>query len=201
MMTKNQHTILYLFLITFFLWFASACKNKKHESVTGTVDSSKLIIEEKKSSAPKDTVKTANLENIPFTMPKDWVYTRFTNEMKKTWKSPESGFVGIASEPSDGRLTVTVWEYEVKTIEQLLPLFKEDMEALDLTVQYELKKGVVYGLTTQKHQADFKWKARNIKQGDKQKFIAVGSYVEIYDENLQFLDTIFNSIGTNLSEL
>ena len=150
----------------------------------------------KTSSKLNDSVpvKGANLEDIPFSLPKNWVYNRITDEVKKTWENPESGFVAIASDPIDSNFSVTVWEYEADTLEEVLPLFKRDLEALSVSVDFKVENGIVHGTTRQQPMADFKWKGKHIKNGDKITFIAVGSFAAIYEDNMEYINTIFNSI-------
>ncbi len=169
-----------------------SCKKEKKTTIPMVSESNQLTT----PSNAKDSVlvKVANLEDIPFELPKNWVYNRITDEMKKTWETPESGFVAIANDPVNVNFSVTVWEYEVDTLEELLPLFKRDMEALGTTVEYSVENGIIHGTTNQQPLASFRWKGKHINNKGKTIFVAVGSFADIYDDNIDYINTIFNSI-------
>lgn len=131
----------------------------------------------------------SNLEDIPFTLPKDWTYQKNPGNLSK-------GFKGIAGAPPLPEITVTVWGYEVDSFEQFVPLFKRDIKVLggidDVSVS--LNDTLIDGLTIQNGKR-FKWIGKHFKKNGELRMVAVGSAESEYEEKWETIKTIFNSIN------
>lgn len=138
--------------------------------------------------AKKELEQLTNLEDISFTMPENWIY-------QKNPGSLPVGFTAMAADPTRPYVTVTVWDYEVDTYKELIPLFKRDLKKLgDITeITVTMSDTLINGLTVQSGKK-FKWIGKNYKNNGKMRLIAVGALESIYADNWETIKVIFNSI-------
>jgi len=182
-----------LITVSIFVFVLHSCKQNKEldPKSEGQKDSIEVV-------AAQPQVKVANLEDIPFELPVDWIYKTYTQEEKSNLNV--IGLTAYSSNPVDQSTTVTVWDFEVETIQELLSLFKKDMLALlqnqEGTVDFELKDNIVHGNTVQRG-IHLKWKGKYFEHHDKLRFVVVGTQMEYYQEREKFSEGIFSSINAD----
>ena len=154
---------------------------------------SKVIKQEKKKDS-MNSIQIVNLEEIPFELPDNWIYQKTTDDVKKAANQPNSGFEGIAYNPAKMKCVVTVWQYNVNELKDLLPLFKMDIKAMGAAVEYNVVDNIVHGITDENLETELLWKGKCVQRENNLVFVAVGCKTEFYKEKSSFLDNIFSSI-------
>ncbi|MEM8999834.1 MAG: hypothetical protein AAGB24_06185 [Bacteroidota bacterium] len=135
--------------------------------------------------SPKN-IQLVQLEDIPFTMPIDWVYHRRPFPFMPS-------LVGQASNPTEPQTVLSISDYEVDTIEELMSLLIEDQKQLNLQHSYRLKDDFIL-TTTRYGEQIFLGQGLYGKVNNKLRLICITTYKEMYDDRLPLIETILASV-------
>lgn len=171
---KLQYTTLTSLVFIFSL--SSSCK----EHVTMENQSEKI-------EHIQDSLNLVDLENIPFTMPIDWIYI----------KSPHPGLPSIVAQavnPNEPQTLLTIADYEANSIEEFMSkMIKDQKKEIILDHTYTMNNDIVY-TTTRYGEQIFLGKGIFGPSGDKLRFISITSSKELFKDRLSLIDEVLNSV-------
>ena len=172
----------YFFLLHFLMTGYSCADKPKDNVATDEAEQVQDTILQKAT----DTTAVLSLEDIPFQLPEKWTYLA----------NPVQGipaFSGIASDPSKGNVSVTVWDYPTQHLDSMIHLFRTDMRSLGYEINLLYTDTLIHGLSITP-ETKFKWIGKHFMRNDKMRLIAVGAVETDYAYYEKEVARIYNTI-------